>query len=207
MSSVPDAVPQDTILRYSNVTVAFHWTTVALVLLQIWLGFAFHGAEPGPARAELFTWHKTVGALILLITVARLAYRLTNPPPPYAPDLPKWERIAGTWNHRLFYLLLIALPLGGLVAVSARAEGPTTDLAFGIPLPVIPGVSEQAGEIAGGVHVAAAFFLIAFIVLHAAAGLKHRFFDKYPSSARMPPFWSPDGRPTTIGQGSRSRRD
>jgi cytochrome b561 len=133
MTSVPDEVPQDAILRYSNVTVALHWTTVVLVLIQLWLGFTFHGTDQGPERAELFTWHKTIGALILLITLGRLAYRLSNPPPPYSPDLPRWERIAGTWNHRLFYVLLIALPLGGLTAVSAHEDRATTELAFGCP--------------------------------------------------------------------------
>ena len=100
MSSVPDAVPQQPVRRYSNLAVAFHWTTVVLVLAQAWLGFAFHGQEPGPQRMELFTWHKTVGATILLITLPRLAYRLANPPPPFPSDLPAWERVAAIWNHR-----------------------------------------------------------------------------------------------------------
>lgn len=205
MSSVPHEAPQHAIRRYSNVTVAFHWTTVILVLTQAYLGFAFHGMERGPARAELFTWHKTVGATILLLTLARLAYRLSNPPPPYSPDLPKWERIAGTWNHRLFYFLLIAMPLTGLTAVSAHEDGPTTELAFGIPLPVIPGVSEQMGETAGSAHVVLVYILIASIVVHAGAALKHRFVDRWPVSGRMPPFTPPDDRPVVIGQGRRGR--
>ena len=41
MATVPEAVPQDPVRRYSNVAVAFHWLTAALVLTQIVLGFAF----------------------------------------------------------------------------------------------------------------------------------------------------------------------
>ena len=207
MPSVPDALPQPAIRRYSNLAVTFHWLTVVLVLTQAWLGFTFHGLEPGPQRLEFFTWHKTVGATILLITLARLAYRVTNPPPPFSPELPKWERIAATWNHRLFYFLLIAMPLSGLTAVSANEEGATTELAFGIPLPVIPGVSESLGEVAGGLHEAMVFILIGLIVIHAAAALKHQFFDRYPASGRMPPFVPPDGRPVVIGQGSSALAD
>ena len=106
--------------RYSNVAVAFHWVTAILVLFQIWLGLSFADMARGPEKADLFTWHRTIGALILLVVLARLTYRLFNPPPPYPPELPRWERIAGTWNHRLFYLLLIAMPIGGLLAVSRR---------------------------------------------------------------------------------------
>ena len=205
MVSVPEAVPQDPIRRYSNVTVAIHWTTVALGVTQIILGFAFHRFAEGAARGELFTWHKTVGALILLLTLVRLTYRLTNPPPPYSPDLPQWERVAGTWNHRIFYFLLVGLPLTGLTAVSARAEDWYTPLVGGIPLPVIPGVSEQMGELAGSLHVAFVFAIIGFILLHAAAALKHQFVDRIPAAGRMPPFQPPEGIPVVIGQGSSGR--
>lgn len=206
MASVPEAVPQDPIRRYSNTAVAFHWITVALGVTQIVLGFAFHRFTEDPLRGELFTWHKTVGALILLLTLARLVYRLKNPPPPYSPDLPQWERVAATWNHRLFYFLLIGLPLSGLTAVSAKAEDWYTPLVGGIPLPVIPGVSEQIGELAGSLHVAFVFGLIGFILLHAAAALKHQFVDHMRVAGRMPPFQAPDGEEAVIGQGSHARR-
>ena len=205
MTSVPHAVPQDPIRRYSNVTVAFHWVTVALVITQALLGFGFHQWAEGGLSDQLFTWHKTVGATILLITLARLAYRLTNPPPPYSPDLPQWERIVGTWNHRIFYLLLIVLPLAGLTVVSAEEEGAFTELAFGIPLPVIPGVSEGAAGLAETIHIYGAYLLIAAILIHALAALKHQFIDKWPVSGRMPPFATPGDRPVVIGQGSRGR--
>jgi len=187
--------------RYSNTAVAIHWITVALVLFQIWLGLSFADMEQGRARSELFTWHKTIGVIILLATIARLTYRLNNPPPLYSPDLPRWERAAGVWNHRLFYILLIALPIGGYLAVSGHSKGPTTTLLGGIPVPVLPGVSEQMGELAGDIHKYAAFLLIALIVLHAAAALKHQFIDRKPVSGRMPPFQPPDGEPVVIGQG------
>ena len=182
--------------RYSNAAVTFHWVTVLLVVAQACLGFGFALSDPGPQRAELFTWHKTVGALILIITLARLTYRLRHPPPPYTPDLPRWEQISGTWNHRIFYALLILMPLSGLTAVSAHTKGMTTPLVGGIPLPVIPGVSESVGDAAGDFHVILVWILLLLIVVHAAAGLKHRFIDRIPSAGRMPPFSPPDGRPT-----------
>ena len=52
MTSVPETAPQDAVLRYSNTAVALHWITVALVLLQAYLGFTFALSEPGPARDE-----------------------------------------------------------------------------------------------------------------------------------------------------------
>ena len=205
MTSVPEAVPQDPIRRYSNVTVAFHWITVLLVLTQAILGFGFHRFAEGELRHELMTWHKTIGPLILLITLARLTYRLNNPPPPFTPELPEWERHVAVWNHRLFYVLLIAMPLVGLVAISGGADEPTTELVGGIPLPLIPGISEQTGEIAGEVHMVSAWLLVAAILVHAAAALKQRFYNGWRLSGRMPPFDVPGGEEAVIGQGSRAR--
>ena len=79
MASVPEAVPQEPVRRYSNVAVAFHWITVVLVVAQAIVGFGFHRFSEGALKAELFTWHKTIGPLILLITLARLWYRVKNP--------------------------------------------------------------------------------------------------------------------------------
>lgn len=205
MANLSRAEPQNPVRRYSNVAVTFHWATVALVLAQAYLGFAFVGAEPGPGRIEIFTWHKTVGAVILLTTLARLAYRLTNPPPAYPTDLPQWERTAATWTHRLFYFLLIMMPLSGLVAVSAHTKGATTPLIGGIPLPVIPGISERAGEVAGGMHVVLVFVLLLAILIHAAAALKHQFIEHNLSAGRMPPFLPSGSAYPIIGQGRRGR--
>jgi cytochrome b561 len=205
MASVPEAVPQDPVRRYSNVAVAFHWITVVLVVAQAILGFGFHRFTEGALEAELFTWHKTLGPLILLITLARLWYRAKNPPPPFTDELPHWERIAAVWNHRLFYTLLIAMPLVGLVAISGGAEEPMTRLVGGIPFPLVPGVSEATGDIAGEVHMVAAWLLVALIVIHVAAALKNQFIDHRRVAARMPPFRAPDGEQVVIGQGSAAR--
>lgn len=195
MSDLTDAVPQNPIRRYSNTAVAFHWVTALLVVTQAYLGFAFED------NRGLFVWHKTLGVTLLLLVAARLIYRLTHRPPPYPPDLGKWERVLGTWNHRLFYLILIVLPIGGLLAVSGRAKGPTTDLAGGLQFPVIPGVSKALGGTAGELHAALALFLLALVALHVLAALKHRFVDKIPASGRMPPFDVPGGPSAVVAQG------
>jgi cytochrome b561 len=199
-TTVPDAVPQpEIILRYNNVAAAIHWITVIVVLTQIYVGFTFHGMERGPARGEWFTWHKTLGVTILVLTLIRLAWRLAHKPPPFPPELPRWERFAAVWNHRAFYLLLIVLPLTGLMAISGGADEATTQLAGGIPFPLIPGLSEDLGEGAGELHELLVRITIALVVIHALAALKHQFVDGRRigrAAGRMPPFKSRDDSPT-----------
>jgi len=202
MASVPEAVRQDPIRRYSDTAVAFHWITAALVLTQVVIGFTFaEFMEKGPARAELFAWHKTIGALILVLALLRLAYRLKNPPPPFPPELPRWRRIAAVWNHRAFYFLLIVLPLTGLIAVSGMSPAGTTKLVGGITIPIIPGIGKATGETSGDLHVVLVFTTIALLLLHVAAAIQQQFFEHDRTAGRMPPFQAPGGEQAVIGQG------
>ena len=202
-SEIADQVP----LRYASPAVAIHWIVVALLLTQVWLGFTFADMARGPARAEYFTWHKTVGATILVLTLIRLGYRLMNPPPPYPESMPDWRRTAAVWSHRLLYLLMIALPLTGLTAVSGVSSAPTTPLAGGIPLPTIPGVSKAAGEMSAGVHEVLVYSTIALLVIHIGAALYEQFAARDGVAYRMPPFRPRDGGAAVVAQGGEGDRD
>lgn len=193
MASVPETTPQhDALLRYTNGAIVLHWLMAALVLIQIALGFAFGFLPRGPLHTDLFLWHKTLGATILLLAVVRLLWRLSHKPPSFPEGMPRWQRLAAVWNHRAFYLLLILLPLTGLTAVSDHARSGFTELKFGIWLPVIPGVSEGLGELAGDLHVGLVVATLLLLVLHVAAALKHQI-DRDRVSGRMPPFTPPPG--------------
>ena len=170
-------------IRYANLVVAIHWTSAALILTQIYLGFAFGDLPKGSLeRTILFTWHKSVGVTILLLALARLSGRVIDAPPPYPEDFPKWERRVAVWSHRLLYFLMIALPLTGLAAVSKRAVNGWTELVGGTWFPVvpIPGIGE--------IHAPLAFAMIVLLVIHVGAALKNRFMTGGPVAGRMPPF-------------------
>lgn len=168
-------------VRYRGIVVAIHWTAAALILAQIWLGFSFGDYPRGSEmRTLLFNWHKTVGVAVLLLGVLRLGVRLVNPPPPYPQDFPKWERAVAVWTHRLFYVLIIGLPLTGLAAVSKG--GAMTDLVGGLRFPTVP--VPALGE----THEPLAFAMIGLLILHVLAALKNQFITGGVVAGRMPPF-------------------
>lgn len=175
-------------VRYKAIVVWIHWITAAVVVTQVVVGFAFHRyLERGtPERAEMLTLHKTLGALILVLALVRLAVRLMNKPPPYPSDFPKWERFAAVWTHRLFYFMLIVLPLTGLAAVSGRAEDGTVPLLFGLSLPAIPGIPRE-NEF-GDIHEILVWTTLALVVLHISAALYNQFGSRTNVADRMPPF-------------------
>jgi len=174
-------------VRYRSAVVWIHWITAILVIMQVYIGFTFHDLPRGSEeRAFVFGWHKTWGALILLLALLRLAVRLLNPPPPYPSDYPKLKRFFAVWNHRLFYILLIALPLTGLAAVSGRAEDGWVPLQLGLRIPAIPGISGD-NEF-GDVHETLVFVTLALVALHVGAALYNQFVDRGPVAGRMWPF-------------------
>lgn len=182
-ASDPPAAPS----RYGRGAAVLHWLMAALILLQLYVGWTFHHMERGPARGEWFLWHKTLGVAILLLALARLAWRLMHRPPPFPPELPRWQRLAALWNHRAFYVLIIVLPLTGLTAISDGAESSTTSLQFGLAFPLVPGVPEALGDFAGELHEWLVKLTIALLALHVAAALKHQFLDRNRMTGRMPP--------------------
>jgi cytochrome b561 len=174
-------------VRYRKIVMWIHWITALLVVTQVVVGFTFAEFLPkGPTRTEVFAWHKTLGATILVLALLRLAVRLLNPPPPYPSNYPRWQRFAAVWNHRLFYVLLIALPLTGLAAVSGRAEDGTVPLLFGLKLPAIPGISPENDF--GDVHVVLVWTTLALVVLHVSAALYNQFLSPTNVADRMWPF-------------------
>lgn len=192
MDEMVDRTTGNATVRYSNGAAAFHWLTVVLVLCQLYVGFRFGDLPKGPARMEMFTLHKTLGATILLVTLLRLGYRLMNPPPPYPSELPKWNRFAAVWSHRIVYAALIALPLTGLIAVSDGARDGWVKLLFGLAIPAVPGIGEDVGEMSGEVHEILVFTTIALLVIHIGAALYHHLISRDAASGRMPPLPSTD---------------
>ena len=176
-------------IRYRKIVMWIHWITAILVVMQVYIGFTFHDLPRGSEeRAFVFGWHKTWGALILILALVRLAVRLINPPPPFPSDYPAWKRAAAVWSHRFFYVLLIALPLTGLAAVSGRAEGGWVPLQLGLQLPAIPGIPKENGF--GDVHEVLVFVTLALVALHVLAALYNQFVDRGPVAGRMWPFKS-----------------
>ncbi len=175
--------------RYTNVAIALHWLLAVLLIAQIYVGWTFGDMPRGPERGEWFAWHKTLGVVILLLSIVRLGWRLANPPPPLPADMPGWEKALSRLVHVLFYVILIGLPLTGWAYISTGSgaqNSSTTELLGGVPWPFIPGLPREwhnGFSMSHGVLVKTTY---ALIILHVGAALKHQFIDKR-HNGRMPP--------------------
>lgn len=174
--------------RYSHVALTLHWVTAAAVIAQILLVMAGDAAEGDGARLFRDT-HKAVGVSILVLTLARIGWRLGNPPPPAPLTMKRWEKVLATLTHGLFYAVLLILPLSGWLASSAAGRDISWFGMFNWPLLPIGGGREVAGQFMD-VHRLVVKGLYVLLVLHVAAALKHHFIDRDGVLARMLPFLS-----------------
>ncbi|WP_454758420.1 YceI family protein [Caulobacter segnis] len=171
--------------RYTTVAIVIHWLIAAAIIFQIILGWRMGDGPKGPTTYALFQLHKSIGITILLLSLARLAWRLFNKPPAPPEGQPKWEKIASHVVHWGFYVIMIGLPVTGWIIVST-SRVPIPTLLYGtVPWPHIPGLPElaagakhawhQAGELGHGVLVKTTYLLL---LLHLGAVAKHQILDR-----------------------------
>lgn len=180
--------------RYTTVAIVIHWLIAAAIIFQIILGWRMGDGPKGPTTYALFQLHKSIGITILLLSLARLAWRLFNKPPAAPEGQPKWEQVASKLVHIGFYVIMIGLPLTGWILVSTSRVPIPTLLYGAIPWPHIPGLPELAagpkhlwheiGELGHGVLVKVTYLLLA---LHLGAVAKHQILDKDEVFGNMAP--------------------
>ncbi len=195
--------------RYSAVAVTLHWVIAVCILSMIpmgwWMTAAIEQPDSQALAYRVFQIHKSIGFLILALTVVRIVWRLTHRGPALPPGMKRWEAFAAHTTHVAFYTLMLALPLTGWLYVSAgwavsqdRALEVATSW-FGLfPIPHLPGVAELAAGVkralafqAMGAHAAMAWGAVILVALHVGAALKHQFVDRDGVLSHMVPFLKP----------------
>ena len=130
--------------------------------------------------------HVSLGIAILLLSVVRLAWRFTNPPPRLPNTMKSWEKTFSHITHWAFYVLMIGMPITGMMAIGPAAAEKADLLqssVFGLfAVPVLPNVLGLAVT-----HGAGAFIGKLMVILHVGAALKHQFWDKDGILRRMSP--------------------
>lgn len=171
-------------LGYSAVARTFHWLTAALVLTMLPIGIAMATFDLGPdVEDPLYHVHRSIGALVLVITAARLVYRVFNPAPPLPADMPALQQFAALFTHWALYALLIVQPIVGWIATSAYRAPVLFFWLF--DLPPIWQEDRAFSEAMFVVHRTMGILIAVLICVHIAAALYHRFVLKDHVLRRM----------------------
>lgn len=153
---------------YSLLQILLHWMIAALVLFQLVFGESMtaavdavsEGGLASPFDQQVATLHYWFGLAILAFAALRLAVWWLQGAPEALAATPPWARRLAGAAHTLFYVLLFAVPVTGLLGY--YVEGPF-----------------------GDIHALAKPVFITLIAIHAMAALYHQLWLKDGSLLRM----------------------
>lgn len=198
--------------RYSATARWLHWATVVLVIALIVTGKS--GIEADEPGSRSFFWHSSLGVLVMLVAVARIAWALVRPGPALPSSLSRANRLLARGTHVALYLLLFALPISGWLAVSAQGASVSFFGALSLPRWEVPlgpvettagarqrdapaegeeaAVSRESdGEKSenpmGELHETLGNLLLALATLHVLGALAHQFYWRDGLLERMLP--------------------
>ena len=186
---------KNSIARYTGVAIALHWLIALLIVSLLIVGkFMTSLDEADPLRFSLTQWHKSFGITILLLTLARIIWRLSHKPPALPEQVRGWQKAASSVTHVLLYCLMLALPISGWIMVSTSPLNLSTILYDVIPLPHLPVLASlankaQISDLFHEIHHISSGVMIALLLLHIGAALMHQFVHRDFVMERMAPHW------------------
>jgi cytochrome b561 len=170
---------------YTPTAIGLHWLAGALILCGFGLGLWLKDLPLSPQMLRLYGYHKWIGITVFLLAVMRLAWRRAHPAPPPVP-MPEWQRRAATATHALLYALMLVIPLSGWIYSSA--SGVQVVYLGLVPLPDLVPKDKALAGILKAVHITLDYALLALVIVHAGAALKHHWVDRDDALRRMLPF-------------------
>lgn len=154
--------------RYTPAQITLHWLSALLILLIIALPYGSSLFEPLlGGGAGVFTLHKSLGILVLALTLLRLVLRARSGAPDLLAGEPPLTRFAAKAGHGLLYLLLILMPLSGILFGKRPLN-----LFWLVEIPPLA-LSDAVREAAKLFHVTAQYLLFVLILGHAGMALWH----------------------------------
>jgi len=176
--------------RYNGVAMLLHWLIAALIVWGFALGWVMTDI-PGitPTKLRYFSWHKWIGVTVLALVLVRVLWRATHTAPALPGSMHGWEKFAAHAGHFALYVLMVAIPVTGYLYSSAAG---IQVVYLGIwPMPVLIDPDTQLKGVLRIVHVALNYALLALVVLHVLAVVKHQLIDRQNILSRMLPFGAP----------------
>ena len=155
-------------LAYSRLQIGLHWLIAALVIFQLYFGESMtafvdalaEGGTVSPFDQQVAWLHYWVGISVLALVAVRLVVRLSRGSPSHADVWRGWTDVAARFAHGLFYALLVAVPVTGLVGYY-----------YGSPF--------------GDLHAWAKPVFVGLIAVHGLAAVYHQFWVKDGTLSRM----------------------
>lgn len=174
---------KNTDTHFGLVAILLHWVMAILIIGLLASGLYMVGLPISLQKLKLYGWHKEYGLLVLGLVIVRLGWRLLNTTPLLS--LPWWERLTAHLVHWAFYGFMLAMPISGWLITSAAGLPASFFNLFTLPNLIAP--NKELLPVFEIIHQWLGYALLATIVLHSLAALKHHFINKDDILRRMLP--------------------
>jgi cytochrome b561 len=156
--------------RFNPLQRALHWLMAVCILAMLFIGAGMISTI-APKYLPLVALHKSLGTVILVLALIRLAVRWRYGAPALPADLPAPMKIAAELSHYILYALMIGMPLLGWGMLSS-ASYPVV-LFGGLHLPMILPPSDSLHTLLWNAHYFLGFVFFGLVLMHLAAALFH----------------------------------
>jgi len=169
---------------YSVLRKIIHWFMAAAIIGMLFIGL-ISTASIDALRLELLDWHRSLGALLLMIAVARIVLNFIQPADPNSSLTPYEHYISGS-VHLMLYFLMIAMPLLGWAMMSAGSY--PVSVFGGVMLPDIVPASGPLHSVLRRFHTVGAVLFVGLISIHFGAAMFHALIRDDGTLKRMLPW-------------------
>jgi cytochrome b561 len=169
---------------YTRVAIVLHWLIALCIFINFGLGLYMETfPKHTPQNDSVLFFHASLGSLICMLAVLRLAWRLTHRPPELPASVVSWQVAASHALHWTLYVLMLVVPLTGYVH---RLAGAHPVSFFGLfDLPVLVGRDEPLRLLTDTLHDSLVWVVAILVAGHLGAVVKHRFIDRDGVAGRM----------------------
>lgn len=171
--------------RYGSISIALHWLML-LVFIAVYACIELSGSFPkgSDPRALMKTLHFSFGLLVFIMVWLRLAVRILSPTPCLEPNTSSRQQHFAKLAHAALYVLMIAMPVAGWLALSAAGKPIPF---FGLEFSALIDENASLAKPIKKIHETVGNVAYLLIGLHAAAALFHHYVRRDHTLLKMLP--------------------
>jgi len=167
---------KNTANTYGAATKGFHWLLFLMLTFSVVMGNFLAAMPKGPEKFQAAGMHKSFGAVLLMLILLRLVWRLINEVPRLPDGTTASEAFMAKAMHWGLYALMFAQPLSGIMM--SQAAGIPVSF-FGLfEFPVFLDKDPEMAKFFGAMHGTVWILLVLAVIGHAGAALHHHFVKK-----------------------------
>lgn len=166
--------------RYGAVAIAIHWIAAALILALLVSGFRAANLSDAATKAGVLRFHVAGGLLVLLLTLARIAWwAFADTKPLPVAGASRLQNGLARVVHVLFYIVTLGMAASGIGMMVLSGAGA---ILFGDAGGLLPDFTRFPPRVPHGLG---GRLMVALFVLHTAGALHHQFILRDRLLARI----------------------